>query len=264
MTSRDLKVQALGLTTHEVSALVSVCRLSQQAGRPFRHAVAEPGARPDLLVVAMEDPAAVAQWRCLDPQGQTPFVAAGRLPPGMPRGVELLKPFLASRLLAAMDACAARLSAAPSRPAAHEAPPPRDRSILLVDDSVTARRQIESVVRELGITPVSVAGGDDALIALDQHRFDLVLLDVMMPGADGFQVCKSIRRNPRTTDVPVAMLTTSRIDRIRGKLAGFDAFLNKPLQHAELAALMHRLRAPVAGATARVTPAPSLRNPAYP
>ncbi len=243
MTMRLFRVMALGLAAHELNALKSVCRLSQQPGRTIGHALTEPGEPIDLFVVATEDPVAVAHWRARDPQGLLPFVAAGRLPPGMDRGVELRKPFLASRLLAAIDACAVRFGEGHAVPAPAEAQPPgaaastppqRGRSILIVDDSPTILKQLEIVIRGMGLEPHCVASGEEALYAIERHPFDLILLDVVLPGTDGYQVCKTIKKNPRTSKVPVVMLTSksSPFDKIRGTFAGCDNYLTKPLAQA--------------------------------
>jgi two-component system, cell cycle response regulator len=270
MTTRILRVRALGLSPHELSALKSVCRLSQLSWRPFGHELAEPGIPADIYVVAMDDPVALADWRANDPRGLIPFVAAGQLPPSGVNGVHLAKPFLASRLLAAMDVCATRLtgttavdSEPPPRadnvtqpdpetpvPSQTALPQRRGRSVLIVDDSATARRQIEVVLQGMDLQPHCVASGEEALHAIDGYHFDLILLDVVLPGTDGYQVCKAIRKNPRTKNISVIMLTskTSQFDRIRGKFAGCDAYLTKPLDRAEFTAVMRDYLAQIAPA----------------
>ena len=293
MTTRIFRVRPLGLAPHELNALKSVCRLSQQPGRAIGHTLAEPGDVVDLFVVATEDPAAVAGWRSCDPQALRPFVAAGRMPPGMSRGVELPKPFLASRLLAAIDACAVRFgsepagafpNAPPGRPAQTaqtvqavqtapgpwQAPPPQlpkppppppplGRSVLLVDDSPTILKQLELVIRDMGLVPHCVASGEEALYAIERHGFDLILLDVVLPGTDGYQVCKAIRKNPRTQKVPVVMLTSksSPFDKIRGTFAGCDSYLTKPLAQADFRAAMHKFLPRTSSAADCTDPAPA-------
>ncbi|MFZ2652935.1 MAG: response regulator [Burkholderiaceae bacterium] len=247
----------MGLAPHELNALKSVCRLSQQAGRPFGHALAEPDEAADLFVVAMDHAESVAQWREADPRALCPFVAAGRLPADMPGGVELPKPFLASRLLAAMDACAALAadarsagtrSARPDATTAAIAEPPalasqaRGRSILLVDDSPTVRKQLELVLRSIDLQPHCTASGEEALFAVERYAFDLILLDVVLPGADGYQVCKTLKKNPRTRNIPIVMLTSksSPFDKIRGSFAGCDSYLTKPLAQADFKAVVKK------------------------
>jgi two-component system, cell cycle response regulator len=260
MKSRTLRVMALGLRTHELIALKSVCRLSQQTERPIGLRIAEPGEDADLFVVATDDPGSVTDWRALDPKASTPFVAAGPPVDPMTNGVHLPKPFLASRLLAAMDMCAALIKShegsdvaqaeplhAP-RPSAPQAPPARrGGSILVVDDSATARKQIEIVLLEMGLQPHCVASGEQALEAIENYYFELILLDVVLPGTDGYQVCKAIKKNPRTRNIPVVMLTsrTSQFDRIRGKFAGCDTYLTKALDRAAFTAVMNEYLAQV-------------------
>ncbi len=268
---------ALGLRPHEQIALKSVCRLSQQTERPVGLRITEPGEAVDLFVVATDEPSALTDWRALDPDGLTPFVAAGPMPPGLDNGVHLPKPFLASRLLAAMDMCAALIQAdAPTDSAAGsistpgnkptratlnppQATPParRNRSILVVDDSATARKQIELVLLDMGLQPHCVASGEQALEAIENYYFELILLDVVLPGTDGYQVCKAIKKNPRTRNIPVVMLTskTSQFDRIRGKFAGCDTYLTKALDRAAFTSVMNEYLSQMSQAPAFAAPA---------
>ncbi len=113
----------------------------------------------------------------------------------------------------------------------------RTKKVLVVDDSPTIRRQIE-----LGLLPYRVdiefaETGEQALkfIALQatsNQTYDLVFLDVVLPGTDGYEVCKSIKRQPHTKKTPVVMMTSksSPFDRVRGALAGCDAYLTKPVE----------------------------------
>jgi two-component system, cell cycle response regulator len=267
MKSRTLRVTPLGLRSHELIALKSVCRLSQQAERPIALRVAEAGEQADIFIVATDDPDAVAEWRALDPDADTPFVAAGPMVEPSAAGVHLPKPFLASRLLAAMDMCAvlnkvgapsdpgeasealaqrveSRATRTPApRPLATppSAPARRSRSILVVDDSATARKQIELVLLDMGLQPHCVVSGEQALEAIENYYFELILLDVVLPGTDGYQVCKAIKKNPRTRNIPVVMLTSkaTQFDRIRGKFAGCDTYLTKSLDRAAFTAVMN-------------------------
>jgi DNA-binding response OmpR family regulator len=96
--------------------------------------------------------------------------------------------------------------------------------------------------------------GTEALDAFDQHRFDLVILDVSMPEPDGFDVCRQIRES---SDVPILMLTVRRetVDKVRALDLGADDYLTKPFDHIELLA---RLRALVR--RARVAPPAELAD----
>ena len=85
---------------------------------------------------------------------------------------------------------------------------------------------------------LTVASGEAALSTLRQLRVDLVLLDVQMPGANGFDICTQIKRSPETRLIPVALVTglNDREDKIRGLRAGADDFIAKPFDREELQA----------------------------
>lgn len=110
--------------------------------------------------------------------------------------------------------------------------PSRHRA-LVVDDSPTVRK---SLVLELGSFNIQVdtaETGEQGLEMLEKNQYDIIFLDVVMPGADGYQVCKTIRRNQQTKLTPVVMLTSksSPFDKVRGSLAGCSAYLTKPVEY---------------------------------
>lgn len=104
---------------------------------------------------------------------------------------------------------------------------------LVVDDSPTVRKQL---VLELGSFNISVdtaETGEQGLEMLANNRYDIIFLDVVMPGVDGYQVCKTIRRNQETKFTPIVMLTSksSPFDKVRGSLAGCSSYLTKPVDY---------------------------------
>ncbi len=106
-------------------------------------------------------------------------------------------------------------------------------AVLVVDDSPTVRKHLDLVLRDAGLDTVCVATGEEALDEISQREFMLVLLDVVLPGSDGYHVCKTIKKT-FSSRLPVVMLTSrsSPFDRIRGSLAGCDAYLVKPVDKA--------------------------------
>ncbi len=145
-------------------------------------------------------------------------------------------------------ATAAAPSAAAAPPAGAAAPPLRDRRryrALVVDDHEDMRHLIKFTLEHSGlpITTNCVANGAEALEAAHSDPPDLILLDIMMPGMDGFQVCEQLRAHVRTAFVPILMLT-ARDDpdsRARGFIAGTDDYVSKPFARAELLARVRRL-----------------------
>jgi two-component system cell cycle sensor histidine kinase/response regulator CckA len=108
-------------------------------------------------------------------------------------------------------------------------------TILCVDDEPANLKLLENILVPRGYTVVSAAGGHDALSLIRSQSIDLVLLDVIMPGMDGFEVCRLIKQDPRFRNTPVIMITalTAKQDRIRGIEAGAEEFLSKPFDQGE-------------------------------
>jgi CheY-like chemotaxis protein len=99
-------------------------------------------------------------------------------------------------------------------------------NILIVDDQPDIRRVLVRLVRLAGHDPSAAAGGEEALAALRSHLPDLVLLDVMMPDVDGFDVLRAIRRDPRTARLRVVMFSALSADEVvaRAVREGADDF----------------------------------------
>jgi putative two-component system response regulator len=111
-------------------------------------------------------------------------------------------------------------------------------TVLVVDDEESNRVLLGRLLKSHGYEVLTVASGEEALAALRHLRVDLVLLDVQMPGVNGFDVCAQIKRAPETRLIPVALVTglNAREDKIRGLRAGADDFIAKPFDREELQA----------------------------
>lgn len=126
---------------------------------------------------------------------------------------------------------------------------PQPATILVVDDSPLNLNMVEQVLRRSGYTVHSAENGFAALEALEKIKPDLVVLDVMMPGMDGFEVCQRLRANERTAQIMVLMLTAhdTLVEKMRGFEAGADDYMTKPYEVPELrrrvAALLDRAQA---------------------
>ncbi len=113
--------------------------------------------------------------------------------------------------------------------------------VLVVDDILPNVKLLEAKLSSEYYEVLTATNGPDALEKVASQSPDIVLLDVMMPGMDGFEVCKRIKENPATAHIPVVIVTalTDSADRIKGLEAGADDFLSKPLNDI---ALMSRVR----------------------
>lgn len=116
-------------------------------------------------------------------------------------------------------------------------------NVLIVDDDATNRLLISKVLTTHGINCLAVNSGTSALNEIKKGSFDVVLLDVMMPEMDGFEVCRRIKENEETRFLPVIMVTAlhESEDKVKGIEAGCDDFLSKPLDVMELVARVKAL-----------------------
>lgn len=113
---------------------------------------------------------------------------------------------------------------------------------LVVDDSTTLRRLMDLTLRPMGVDVEFADRGEDALALVKNRFYDVIFLDVMLPGIDGYRVCKAIKGDKATRDTPVIMLTSkdSAFDKVRGIMAGTDVYLTKPLERSALIAAMNK------------------------
>jgi twitching motility two-component system response regulator PilG len=235
-----------GLKENELHLLKTICVLSEGRGRSYSFLCSkEPLPHPTVWVV---DESAEPLWRESHGKGGALAVVISASPNTDPGRYVVRRPMTPSRLLAALDAIAEQEmgllshmviggSGSAEPPAAGPAPGARDVSrathtALVVDDSTTIQKQIEVSLHALGVAAICVDNAESAMTELDNNSFDLIFLDVILPGdADGYQICKRIRRHPTHKRTPVIMLTSksSTFDRVRGSMAGCDTYLTKPV-----------------------------------
>lgn len=112
------------------------------------------------------------------------------------------------------------------------APNTRQKIILAVDDSLTVRKIVAMTLEKNGYKVITAADGYEALSKLKETLPDLILLDITMPGMDGYQVCKQIRGNKATKHIPVVMLSGKDgfFDKVQGRLAGAAQYMTKPFE----------------------------------
>ncbi len=110
--------------------------------------------------------------------------------------------------------------------------------VLIVDDNLMGREALESLLYGQGYTLAFAADGPEALRQAAALTPDIILLDVMMPGMDGFEVCTHLRADPHLAEVPVVMVTAlnDTAVRLRGLAVGADDFISKPFNRVELRA----------------------------
>ena len=110
------------------------------------------------------------------------------------------------------------------------------RNVLIVDDSKTELMYLSDMLKKAGFAVTTAENAEDAQRKLDQGKPDLILMDVVMPGQNGFQLTRTISRDPRFTDVPIIMCTSKNqeTDRVWGMRQGARDYITKRVDQAEL------------------------------
>jgi twitching motility two-component system response regulator PilG len=220
------------------------------------------------MLVDRDNRTAVASWRgALDaaaPRRPATVVVAAEQPDDACYHVR--RPFMATRLLGVLDKIV--IGGAPVAPPATTAPvettarfpqgpsgsPPAmgandDRyRALVVDDSMAVRKQMGLVLARMNVNVDFADAGEKALTLVEERPYDIVFLDVVMPGMDGYDVCKAIKRDRTKKHIPIVMLTgrSSPFDKVKGKLSGCDTYLTKPVSRDEFVGTLKKyLREPI-------------------
>lgn len=112
----------------------------------------------------------------------------------------------------------------------------KGKSIMVVEDSATTRNVIRKMLIQDGYDVVEAGDGLEALAICNEHKPDLILLDIIMPGLDGYQTLAALKKNHDFDGIPVIMLTAkdSLIDKLKGKMSGTTEYLTKPFKSSEL------------------------------
>ncbi len=110
------------------------------------------------------------------------------------------------------------------------------RNVLVVDDSKTELQHLTDVLTRGGFAVRTAENGDDAMRRLEEEKPDLILMDVVMPGRNGFQLTRAITKDPRWSDVPIIMCTSKNqeTDRVWGMRQGARDYVVKPVDSADL------------------------------
>ncbi len=117
------------------------------------------------------------------------------------------------------------------------------RRVLIVDDNAVSRELLRQVLKNCCEEVLEASRGDEALERIDSEHPDLVLLDLEMPGADGFAVLRQLKRDPQFAGLRVVAVTARAMqgDREAVLTAGFDGYITKPINAAELREYVGRL-----------------------
>lgn len=241
MKRKTWSVAALGLSDLEMVLLRSVAGLTSSRDGD-QYAVNAANYISDccnILILNVDDREALEGWRTLATKPNPPTtVLFTAKPPDDPSQHYLLRPFSPAKLLALLDGIVKKLREAEQvwgnpthSQVAVASTPATALQALVVDDSPTVCKQLELELRNFNIRSDIAETGERGLELLPSKNYDIIFLDVVLPGTDGYEVCKQIRKDPKTRQTPVIMLTSksSPFDRVRGMLVGCSAYLTKPV-----------------------------------
>jgi twitching motility two-component system response regulator PilG len=267
-------VDVIGFNDVERSMLSSIFALAARRDPGF--AQFEPGAQgrsPDLFLVDADDAPAFSEFRALHKRSSLPTVLIGASAHGTQHTV-LPRPLQWAKLLQALEdalpgsnddstsdftqslpaggtdsrrslSSTGTFGRSNSRPAAKHtaAPSPAQKqrmlkdSVLVVDDNATVRAFMEAKLAPYGFDVDFAETGEEAIGLSGNNEYTCVFLDVVLPGIDGYQVCKLIKSNKQAIKKTAVVMLTSRsspFDKLRGSLAGCDEYLTKPLDEDRL------------------------------
>lgn len=243
-----LRIAVKGLKPVERDLLLELVKVSQRR-TPRLEIVDDRRARnADVVVIDTRDAAAMA-WahdRAWLAQRAVIWIDGAEAAPGhtlLRRPVQwpVLPMVLARALEAGPDT--ARAAFAPAE--GHRAVVPLlaggfTPHVLVVDVGAATRAQLRALLEPAGYAVTEADGVATALREIEQHHFDCVLMDVVMPGTDGYEGCHRIKSGPHGNTIPVVMVTSrgSPFDHLHGKMAGCDAYLTKPVDPRLLAEVL--------------------------
>jgi twitching motility two-component system response regulator PilH len=109
-------------------------------------------------------------------------------------------------------------------------------TVLIVEDTASEQELIGLYLREAGYSVINASSGKEALTKVESQKPDAIVTDVVMPGMNGFELCRSLKKNPDTKAIPVIACTSKNqeLDRLWGMKQGVDVYVTKPFTRDEL------------------------------
>jgi len=246
---RVFKIAVFGLAPNEQKALVSIFKLGAARPRKYKAVTGEHRAEAEIILVDADNPKAIAVCKNFLAKHKLPFIKVTKSKTA--KGNYLIhRPLNLKRVLDTLDEVTIKelkylgdivigedgpeLPVPPVPPV----PPPEPGALkaLVVDDAAAVRKAMEIHLGVFGMAINFAETGEEALEFVKKTVYDIIFLDLMLPGIDGYQVCKKIKSHKTSKNTPVIMLTGKggRIDKIRGTMAGASVFLTKPVQQEKL------------------------------
>lgn len=247
-------VKFIGLSEHEEKVLNAIFMLSKTRPTSFGLFDEDNNNKPEMMIVNFDDDNAVHNWQTLCIQDtEYSSIPAIRVTRARARDTEnyyTRRPFIVTRMLSLFEKLAAKefasyadgafkdddlLESSSPGPDADESAQAEDKSlisVLVVDDSLPVRIQMNMALKSYVKNIDLAETGERALELIKDNHYDMIFLDVILPGVDGYEICKTIKNDENFKTTPVIMLTgnSSAADQVKGTLAGCDSYLIKPVK----------------------------------
>lgn len=227
----QITVSALGVAGRDLGFLNSIFRLSPKLQDQCSFVGVErrrfPGRLANVVFVNADDADAVSTWESLasDNPHTTPIMMTSKVT-GEEDALVLQRPLVLRKVMEVLEQVTAPSGHAESQHVAPDAA----MSVLVVDDSFSVRKYMEEKLQSLARQRLHLAfasSGEEAIRETQRARYDLVFLDVVMPGLDGYTACKKIKAG-RSTEVVMLTSKKSPFDKVKAALSGADAYITKP------------------------------------
>ncbi|MBW4472445.1 MAG: response regulator [Stenomitos rutilans HA7619-LM2] len=116
-------------------------------------------------------------------------------------------------------------------------------TVLLIEDSLTEAEMLTRYLQQAGLLVISAKSGEEAQERLHKQRPDLIVLDVILPGQSGFELCRELKANQDTKQIPIVICSTKNtdVDKMWGNMLGADAYVTKPVNQQEFLQTVCRL-----------------------
>jgi chemotaxis family two-component system response regulator PixH len=116
-------------------------------------------------------------------------------------------------------------------------------TVLLIEDSLTESEILTRYLQQVGLRVISAKSSEEAQDRLTVQKPDLIVLDVILPGQSGFELCRELKANQDTKGIPIVMCSTKNtdVDKMWGNMLGADAYLPKPVNQQEFLQTVYRL-----------------------
>jgi CheY-like chemotaxis protein len=247
-------VKFIGLSEHEEKVLSAIFMLSKTRPTSFGLFDENKNNKPEMMIVNFDDREAVHEWQtlCIEntEYSSIPAIRVTRVRSRDTENYYTRRPFIATRMLSLFERLAAKeftsyddgafkdddlLESSSPDHNASESTTTEDSSlssVLVVDDSLPVRIQMNMALKSYAKNIDLAETGEKALELIKENRYDIIFLDVILPGVDGYEICKTIKNDENFKATPVVMLTgnSSSADQVKGTLAGCDSYLIKPVK----------------------------------